>query len=53
MLQRIFEETEGNPFFLAEIVNLMTQEGTIEATSLSDITIPDGVREALPAAACK
>ena len=47
VLARIFEETEGNPFFLSEVVNLMTQEGTIEATSLSDITIPDGVREAL------
>ena len=47
VLGRIFEETEGNPFFLTEVVNLMAQEGTLDATSLSDITIPDGVREAL------
>ena len=47
VLARIVEETEGNPFFLSEVVNLMAQEGTLDATSLSDITIPDGVREAL------
>ena len=47
VLERIFEETEGNPFFLSEVVNLMAQEGTLEATSLSDVAIPDGVREAL------
>lgn len=27
LLDRIFEETEGNPFFLSEVVNLLTQEG--------------------------
>ena len=47
MLDRIFEETEGNPFFLSEVVNLMAQEGTLTKTSISDIAIPDGVREAL------
>lgn len=47
LLAKIVEETEGNPFFLAEVVNLMAEEGTLDKTSLSDITIPDGVREAL------
>jgi hypothetical protein len=47
VLDRIVEETEGNPFFLSEVVNLLTQEGTLTRTSLSDIAIPDGVREAL------
>ena len=47
VLARIVEETEGNPFFLSEVVNLLTQEGTLARTSLSDIAIPDGVREAL------
>ena len=47
VLDRIVEETEGNPFFLSEVVNLLTQEGTLTKTSLSDIAIPDGVREAL------
>jgi class 3 adenylate cyclase len=45
--ERIFEETEGNPFFLSEVVNLMAQEGTLTADSVSDIAVPDGVREAL------
>jgi class 3 adenylate cyclase/Cdc6-like AAA superfamily ATPase len=47
VLDRIFEETEGNAFFLSEVVNLMAQEGTLTKTSISDIAIPDGVREAL------
>ena len=47
VLDRIFEETEGNAFFLSEVVNLMTQEGTLSRESVSDIRIPDGVREAL------
>ena len=47
VLDKIFEETEGNPFFLSEVVNLMAQEGTLTKESVSDIAIPDGVREAL------
>jgi class 3 adenylate cyclase len=47
VVERIFEETEGNPFFLSEVVNLMAQEGTLTADSVSDIAVPDGVREAL------
>ena len=47
VLAKIVEETEGNPFYLSEVVSLMAQEGTLDKTSLSDITIPDGVREAL------
>ena len=47
LVDRIFEETEGNPFFLSEVVNLMTQEGTLATDSTSDVTIPDGVREAI------
>jgi len=29
LLAAIYEETEGNPFFLGEVVALMTQEGTL------------------------
>ena len=47
VLNRIFEETEGSPFFLTEVVNLLTQEGAAIGDSVSDIRIPDGVREAL------
>ncbi|HYM14988.1 MAG TPA: protein kinase [Dehalococcoidia bacterium] len=46
LLDRIYEETEGNPFFLSEVVNLLTQEGKL-TESVSDIAVPDGVREAL------
>jgi class 3 adenylate cyclase len=47
IVDRIYEETEGNPFFLTEVVNLMAQEGKLGAESVSDIAIPDGVKEAL------
>jgi len=47
LFDRIFEETEGNPFFLSEVVNLLTQEGAFSKKSISDIAVPDGVREAL------
>ena len=47
LAKRIYEETEGNPFFLSEIVNLMTQEGTLDAGTAEDFVLPDGVREAL------
>jgi class 3 adenylate cyclase len=47
IVDRIFEETEGSPFFLSEVVNLMAQEGKLTAESVSDIAIPDGVKEAL------
>ena len=47
LVERVYAETEGNPFFLAEVVNLMTEEGSISSDSVSDIAIPEGVREAL------
>jgi class 3 adenylate cyclase/Cdc6-like AAA superfamily ATPase len=47
IVNRIHEETEGIPFFLSEVVQLLTEEGRLEATSVSDIALPDGVREAL------
>jgi predicted ATPase len=50
LVARIHEETEGNPFFVSEVVNLMAQEGILTRvanTSLSDIAIPEGVKEAL------
>ena len=47
LVERVYEETEGNPFFLSEVVNLLTQEGSLGRDSLSDIRIPDGVKEAL------
>ncbi|MHB8575488.1 MAG: protein kinase domain-containing protein, partial [Dehalococcoidia bacterium] len=47
LTEKLYEETEGNPFFLSEVVNLLTQEGTLTAERVSDIRVPDGVREAL------
>ena len=47
LIDHIYEETEGNPFFLSEVGNLMAEEGTLTADSLSDVAIPEGVREAL------
>jgi predicted ATPase len=47
LVARIYEETEGNPFFLSEVVNLMTEEGSFVADSVSDIAVPEGVRQAL------
>ena len=46
LVSRIYEETEGNPFFLSEVVNLMADEGTL-GRKQSKSVLPDGVREAL------
>ena len=42
-----WDKTEGLPFFLSEVVNLMAEEGTLSAESVANIALPDGVREAL------
>lgn len=47
LVSRIYEATEGNPFFLSEVVNLLTQEGTLGQKHTSEIALPEGVREAL------
>ena len=47
LARRIHEETEGNPFFLSEMVNLMAEEGTLTRDTLTDVRLPEGVREAL------
>jgi hypothetical protein len=50
LVSQIYEETEGNPFFLSEIVNLLAQEGTFSRggeISVTDLSIPEGVKEAL------
>jgi tetratricopeptide (TPR) repeat protein len=50
LMDRIEEETEGNPFFLGEVVNLMAEGeafGFEHRQSFSDIAIPEGVKEAL------
>jgi eukaryotic-like serine/threonine-protein kinase len=48
LVRAVFEETEGNPFFVSEIVSLMASEGTLDDAAGLDqftVTIPQGVRE--------
>ena len=47
LVDRIHEETEGIPFFLSEVVNLMVEEGTLTAGGSREVALPDGVKEAL------
>ena len=48
LVRTVHEETEGNPFFVSEIVSLLVSEGHLDSPGdLSDVlvTIPQGVRE--------
>lgn len=50
LVRTVYQQTEGNPFFLSEIVRLLVVEGQLEnpqtRTSLSS-RIPEGVREVI------
>ena len=43
----LHEQTEGNPFLLVELVQLLTEEGTITTAEASSVRVPQGVKEAL------
>jgi class 3 adenylate cyclase len=48
LVRAVYGETEGNPFFVSEIVSLMASEGTLDDAGQLDqftVTIPQGVRE--------
>ncbi|HEX8744348.1 MAG TPA: protein kinase [Thermoleophilaceae bacterium] len=48
LVRTVHEETEGNPFFVQEIVNLLASEGHLESGAATGdvlVTIPQGVRE--------
>jgi tetratricopeptide (TPR) repeat protein len=48
VLRAVHEATEGNPFFVDEVVRLLTAEGQLEAGSLpAGLLIPDEVRDAV------
>ncbi|HET8647309.1 MAG TPA: AAA family ATPase, partial [Vicinamibacteria bacterium] len=52
LLGAIYQETEGNPFFLAEVVALLVQEGTLQRSEPArrggaTIAVPQSVREVL------
>jgi eukaryotic-like serine/threonine-protein kinase len=43
----VHEQTEGNPFFVSEVVRLMVSEGSLEGPAAGgwEVAIPQGVRE--------
>jgi class 3 adenylate cyclase len=47
LVRAVHEETEGNPFFVTEVVNLLASEGGLEgdAGEAIRVAIPQGVRE--------
>ena len=48
LVRAVYGETEGNPFFVSEIVSLMASEGTLDDAGRLEgftVTIPQGVRE--------
>ena len=50
LVRAVHEETEGNPFFVSEVVSLLASEGRLDQEGdLGDVlvTIPQGVREAV------
>ena len=50
LVATVYQQTEGNPFFLNEIVRLLVVEGQLErpqVASASSIRIPEGVREVI------
>ena len=47
VLDRVYEATGGNPFFLGEVVDLLIREGSVDADAISGIAVPEGAKEAL------
>lgn len=48
VVRAIHQATEGNPFFVDEVVRLLSAEGRLDdAAHVSDVRIPDGVRETI------
>jgi eukaryotic-like serine/threonine-protein kinase len=50
LVKTVYQQTEGNPFFLNEIVRLLVVEGQLERpqeTTVSAVRIPEGVREVI------
>jgi predicted ATPase/DNA-binding CsgD family transcriptional regulator len=50
LVETIYEHTEGNPFFMAEVVRLMSEQGELRQEQPGrprGIRVPEGVREAI------
>jgi tetratricopeptide (TPR) repeat protein len=47
LVAAVFRETEGNPFFIIEVVRLLRTQGRLDDESCDNLSIPDGVREVI------
>ncbi|MGH7822971.1 MAG: ATP-binding protein, partial [Candidatus Binatia bacterium] len=47
LARRLHRETEGNPFFVDEIVRLLGLEGLLEGPAATALPVPHGVRHAI------
>ena len=50
LVETVFDHTEGNPFFTAEVIRLLTEQGDLSAERIGQrrrIRIPEGVREVI------
>ncbi|MGH2982347.1 MAG: protein kinase domain-containing protein [Solirubrobacterales bacterium] len=47
LVSAVHDQTEGNPFFLAEVVRLLAAEGTLDAPATASLAIPQGVRDVI------
>jgi hypothetical protein len=47
LVQRIFDRTDGNPFFMGQLVRLLATDHDVAASVGEIIPLPDGVRQAL------
>src|SRR6185503_4799628 len=48
LAEAVHQQTEGNPFFVGEIVRLLASEGKLTgARAGADLEIPQGVREVI------
>ena len=50
LVDAVYRETEGNPFFMSEVVRLLVSDGALERPDVVDswsLTIPQGVRQVI------
>jgi DNA-binding SARP family transcriptional activator len=49
LLQRLYQESEGNPFFIVETARVMRETGKLPATSTSGLNLPPGIQRVIQA----
>jgi DNA-binding winged helix-turn-helix (wHTH) protein/tetratricopeptide (TPR) repeat protein len=47
LVQRVYARTEGNPFFVGQVLQLLTDDGLEAGDGTPEVVLPDGVREVL------